>query len=171
MSQWVMTLLYVHNTPSKCIMALLWAYFIMYYYSHLCHCCFPSKLFKFANETLTSTSNQYCSMAWNQEQVRGDQLWRSCSLFLIGIFDLSFGLVKYPNIKQFTWSPQSDHSLTCSCYIIPYYGLFVHNSLSYIQISIGYYPCSTLLFVDITPVCTTVTFHDSLWHHNGSWHC
>ncbi len=26
-------------------------------------------------------------------------------------------------------------------------------------------------FLDITPVCTTFMFHDSLWHHNGSWHC
>ncbi len=26
-------------------------------------------------------------------------------------------------------------------------------------------------FVDITPVCTTFMFHDSLWHHNGSWRC
>ncbi len=29
-----------------------------------------------------------------------------------------------PMQKQFTWSPQSDHSLTCSCYIMPYYNLF-----------------------------------------------
>ncbi len=27
-------------------------------------------------------------------------------------------LVKYPYTKQFTWSPKSDHSLTCSCYTI-----------------------------------------------------
>ncbi len=36
----------------------------------------------------------------------GDPLWRSCSLFCVVIFHSSFELVKYPNTKQFTWSPQ-----------------------------------------------------------------
>ncbi len=44
---------------------------------------------------------------------------------------------------------------------MPYYGLFYS----------GDHPCAYYLFVDITPVCTTFTFHDSLWHHNGSWRC
>ncbi len=40
--------------------------------------------------------------------------------------------------------------------------------ISYIQISIGYYPCSTLLFMDIIPVHTTFMFHDVIMCNNIS---
>ncbi len=42
----------------------------------------------------------------NKNRWVGDLLWRSCSLFCLVIFHSSFGLVKYPYTKQFTWSPQ-----------------------------------------------------------------
>ncbi len=42
LSQWI-TLLCVYITTSQCIMALLWASFIMYYYIHLWCCCFHIK--------------------------------------------------------------------------------------------------------------------------------
>ncbi len=42
----------------------------------------------------------------NKNRWVGDPLWRSCSLFCVVIFHLSFGLVKYHYKKQFTWSPQ-----------------------------------------------------------------
>ncbi len=48
------------------------------------------------------------SIAWHKNKNRwvGDPLWRSRSLFCVGIFHSSFGLMKYPSTKQFTWSPQ-----------------------------------------------------------------
>ncbi len=42
----------------------------------------------------------------NNNRWVGDLLWRSCELFCVVIFYSSFGLVKYPYTKQFTWSPQ-----------------------------------------------------------------
>ncbi len=39
-----------------------------------------------------------------------------------------------------------------------YYGLFSHDTHTL--------DLHTLLFVEITPVCTTFMFYDSLWHHN-----
>ncbi len=44
----------------------------------------------------------------NMNRWWGDPLWRSCSLFCVVIFHLSFGLVKYHYKKQFT----------CSCYTL-----------------------------------------------------
>ncbi len=47
------------------------------------------------------------SIVWHTNKNRwvGDPLWRSCSLFCVVIFHSSFGLMKYPYTKQFTWSP------------------------------------------------------------------
>ncbi len=42
----------------------------------------------------------------NKNRWVGDPVWRSCSLFCVVIFHSSFGLMKYPYTKQFTWSPQ-----------------------------------------------------------------
>ncbi len=42
----------------------------------------------------------------NKNRWVGDLLWRSCSLFCVVIFHSSFGLMKFPYTKQFTWSPQ-----------------------------------------------------------------
>ncbi len=76
---------------------------------------------------MTSTSNQYCSMEYKQEQVRHDHLWSSCSLFLIGP-------VKYPYTKNNSHDLHRviTHSITYSCYIIQliaYLGmaLFYHD--------------------------------------------
>ncbi len=52
---------------------------------------------------------------------------------------------------------------------MPYYGLFSRD-LHILDLWLRSPLCS-LLFVDITTVCTTFMFHDTLWHHNGSWHC
>ncbi len=48
------------------------------------------------------------SIVWHKNKNRwvGDPLRRSCELFCVVIFHSSFGLVKYPYTKQFTWSPQ-----------------------------------------------------------------
>ncbi len=54
----------------------------------------------------------------NKNSWVGDPMWRSCSLFCVMIFHSSFRLVKYPNTKQFTWSPQGIPPFTCSCYNI-----------------------------------------------------
>ncbi len=48
---------------------------------------------------LTKCYNQHqinSGMAKKQEQARGDHLWRSCSLFLVGIFHSFCRRVKYP---------------------------------------------------------------------------
>ncbi len=53
--------------------------------------------------------------------------------------------------------------------IMPYYGLFSRDL--HILDLWWRSPLCSLHFVDITPVCTTFMFHDSLWHHNGTWRC
>ncbi len=47
-------------------------------------------------------------IVWHKNKNRWlrDPLWRSCSLFCVVIFHSSFGLIKYPYTKQFTWSSQ-----------------------------------------------------------------
>ncbi len=47
MSQWIMSLLCVHNMASQWIMTLLWTYFvIVILLRQIMNCCFSSKLFK-----------------------------------------------------------------------------------------------------------------------------
>ena len=54
----------------------------------------------------------------NKNKFVVDHLWRSCSLFLLGIFHSSFGLVKYPYAKTIHMISTGDHPLICSCYNI-----------------------------------------------------
>ncbi len=61
------------------------------------------------------------------------------------------------------------YAISYSSMFMSYYGLFSCD-LHIIDFR-WRSPLCTLPFVDITPVCTTFIFHDSFWHHNGSWHC
>ncbi len=146
-------------------MALLWNSFIMYYYSHLCYCCFPNKLFKLVDKTLKSTSNQYCDMIYKQEQVCDDHLWRSCSLFLIGIFHSSWGLVKYPYTKAINMISTYDHHelvlvIVCIFVCIHTIAQFVDHAIGSLTVTSLSTSLATWLFKQCYN-CSAVLFHGS----------
>ncbi len=75
----------------------------------------------------------------NKNRWVGDPLCRSCSLFCVVIFQSSFGLVKYPYTKQFTWESPPSPVLV----ILPY----IYGSNWWYQLSVYHilnlHNCST----------------------------
>ncbi len=85
-----------------------------------------------------------------------------CGFKLIAVKQIRSLFDKEPAYATMQWT--ITYSVLChtmSCFHV----------ISISLISSGDYPCAHYFFVDITPVCTTFMFHDSLWHHNGSWCC
>ncbi len=76
--------------------------FIMYYYAYLCYIIVGNMDYK--------QKQVYLWSIWAGEYIR---------CFSVGQFHESFRLAKYPYIK--TASPQTDQTLTCSCYNIWYF--------------------------------------------------